>query len=239
MANSISHDLRHYLSAMYANAEFLGYSQTTEEERSELLCEVRLAVQGMTEMIDSLLIFGRTGQSFHPSHESLPALIERTLALIRTHPDTSGIRFVVGVMPQVDAYVDARNVERAIYNLVLNASQASKRGSHQPTVSISLVDTMLQIHIRVTDNGLGVPESIRSSLFEPFVSSGKESGIGLGLTVARRVAEDHGGYVALEQSEPGSTTFILCLAKSSNAAEVHEKSSSADGVHNRRDSMLS
>jgi len=239
MANSISHDLRHYLSAMYANAEFLGYSQTTEAERSELLCEVRLAVQGMTEMIDSLLIFGRTGQSFHPSHESLPALIDRTLALIRTHPDANGVRFAVGAMAQVEAHVDARNVERAIYNLLLNASQSSKRGSDHPSVSISLADSALQIHIRVTDNGLGVPEAIRSSLFEPFVSAGKESGIGLGLTVARRVAEDHGGYVVLEQSEPGATTFVLCLGKSSGAVVVHQKPSSVDGIQGRHNSLFS
>jgi signal transduction histidine kinase len=213
MASSISHDLRHYLSAMYANAEFLGYSQTTEEERAELLYEVKSAVQGMTEMIDSLLIFGRTGQSFHPSHEPLPALIERTLALVRTHPDARGVQFEVCPIPQVDAYIDARNVERAIYNLLLNASQASKRGSCTPTVSIVLTDRVDQIQVRVTDNGAGVPESIRNSLFEPFVSVGKESGIGLGLTVARRVAEDHGGQVMLEESEPGRTTFVLCLKK--------------------------
>jgi signal transduction histidine kinase len=183
MASAISHDLRHYLSAMYANAEFLGYSQTTEEERTELLYEVRLAVQGMTEMIDSLLIFGRTGQSFHPSHESLPSLIERTLALVRTHPDANGVRIVVGRMPQIESYIDPRNVERAIYNLLVNACQAAKRGSQNPVVTIELTEAIDQIQIWITDNGLGVPESIRGSLFEPFVSMGKESGIGLGLTV--------------------------------------------------------
>jgi len=222
MANSISHDLRHYLSAMYANAEFLGYSQTTEEERAELMYEVRLAVQGMTEMIDSLLIFGRTGQSFHPSHESLPVLIERSLALVRTHPDGNGVRFTIHPMPQIEANIDARNVERAIYNLFINASQAAKRGAQLPEVNVVLIDALDYIQIRVTDNGPGVSELIRSSLFEPFVSMGKESGIGLGLTVARRVAEDHGGRVILEQSEPGQTTFVLCLGKSLHIDGVHK-----------------
>lgn len=221
MANSISHDLRHYLSAMYANAEFLGYSQTTEEERAELMYEVRLAVQGMTEMIDSLLIFGRTGQSSHPSYESLAALVDRSLALVRTHPDANGVRFSLNQMPPIEAYIDARNVERAIYNLLINASQASKRGTEPPRVNIALIHALDQVQIQVTDNGPGVPESIRTSLFEPFVSMGKESGIGLGLTVARRVAEDHGGHVALEQSEPGKTTFTLCLKISSNTAAHH------------------
>jgi signal transduction histidine kinase len=230
MASAISHDLRHYLSAMYANAEFLGYSQTTEEERTELLYEVRLAVQGMTEMIDSLLIFGRTGQSFHPSHESLPSLIERTLALVRTHPDANGVRIVVGRMPQIESYIDPRNVERAIYNLLVNACQAAKRGSQNPVVTIELTEAIDQIQIWITDNGLGVPESIRGSLFEPFVSMGKESGIGLGLTVARRVAEDHGGYVSLESSDPGKTTFILCLGRRQSSSQDPHKQSPASGL---------
>jgi signal transduction histidine kinase len=231
MANSISHDLRHYLSAMYANAEFIGYSQTTEEERAELLYEVRLAVQGMTEMIDSLLIFGRTGQSFHPSHESLSALIERTLALVRTHPDVNGVRFDAGIVLQIDAYVDARNVERAVYNLLVNAGQAAKRGSHLPAVTIDLTEAIDQIVIKVTDNGTGVPESIRGSLFDPFVSMGKEGGIGLGLTVARRVAEDHGGVVSLEHSEPGKTTFVLYLGKKQSTTIEPHKPSVTEGLH--------
>lgn len=230
MANSISHDLRHYLSAMYANAEFLGYSQTTEEERTELLAEVRSAVQGMTEMIDSLLIFGRTGRSFHPVYESLSFLIERTLALVRTHPDASSVRFISHPMLQLEAYVDARNVERAIYNLLLNASQASKRGLDLPIVNIALTETIDQIQVRVTDNGPGVPNSIRNSLFEPFVSEGKESGIGLGLTVARRVAEDHGGWVVLEESQPGKTTFMLCLGKSVFSTSTSHKPSPSGGL---------
>ncbi len=62
MASSISHDLRHYLSAVYANAEFLGSWSIGPEERAELLAEVKMGVHGMTDLIESLLIFGRTGQ---------------------------------------------------------------------------------------------------------------------------------------------------------------------------------
>ena len=214
MANSISHDLRHYLSAVYANAEFLGYSQVSEEERAELLGEVRSAVQGMTEMLDSLLIFGRTGRSFHPAYESLPQLIERTLALVKTHPDTASTHFRLELMPRLEAYIDARNVERAVYNLLLNASQASRKSAYVPEVALTLSETVDQVQIRVIDNGPGVSETMRKTLFEPFSSEGKESGTGLGLTVAQRVAQDHGGQVVLERSRPGETVFALCMAKS-------------------------
>jgi nitrogen fixation/metabolism regulation signal transduction histidine kinase len=133
-------------------------------------------------------------------------------------------------MLQLEAYVDARNVERAIYNLLLNASQASKRGLELPVVNVTLTETSDQIQVRVTDNGTGVPNSIRNSLFEPFVSEGKESGIGLGLTVARRVAEDHGGQVILEESQSGKTTFVLCMGKSVPLISTPYKSSSAGSL---------
>jgi nitrogen-specific signal transduction histidine kinase len=51
-------------------------------------------------------------------------------------------------------------------------------------------------------------------LFEPFVSEGKLGGVGLGLTLADRIAHEHGGSVTLETSEPGNTVFCLSLAKS-------------------------
>jgi nitrogen-specific signal transduction histidine kinase len=81
-------------------------------------------------------------------------------------------------------------------------------------VKVSLVDTVEWIMFQVVDSGPGVSEQIRVTLFEPFVSEGKLGGVGLGLTLADRIARDHGGGVTLETSEPGNTVFSLSLAKS-------------------------
>jgi len=67
MASSVSHDLRHYLAAVYANAEFLASPVLPASERAELFDEIRLAVNGTTDMLDSLLIFGRTGAALQQS----------------------------------------------------------------------------------------------------------------------------------------------------------------------------
>jgi nitrogen-specific signal transduction histidine kinase len=69
------------------------------------------------------------------------------------------------------------------------------------------------IIVSVTDNGAGVPESIRNSLFEPFVSEGKQKGTGLGLTLAHCVAAEHGGEVVLLSSRPGETIFQMKVAR--------------------------
>lgn len=213
MASSISHDLRHYLSAVYANAEFLGYEAVSPAERAELLAEVRLGVDGMTELIDSLLLFSRTGQALQPTYESLPFLVDRALQMVRAHPDAKDVSFVVEAMPQVEVWMDALKIERAIYNLLLNGYQAAKLSAGPASVHILLEETEEWIRVYITDNGPGVPDSIRVTLFQPFVSEGKQGGAGLGLTLANKIAEEHGGRVTLEESRPGRTVFSLSLAK--------------------------
>jgi signal transduction histidine kinase len=215
MASSISHDLRHYLSAVYANAEFLGYESIGPEERLELLAEVRQGVRGMTDLIESLLLFSRTGESLQLSYESLPFLAERAITLMRAHPDAQNVHLVLEPMAQVEGWLDARKIERALYNLLLNACQAARQGSDAPEIRIALDEEEERLSFSIVDNGPGVPAAIRESLFQPFVSVGKASGIGLGLTLAQKIAQEHGGSVVLTESRPGRTVFQFSVAKSS------------------------
>ena len=67
--------------------------------------------------------------------------------------------------------------------------------------------------VNVIDNGGGVPLTIRESLFEPFVSEGKQKGTGLGLTLAHCIAVEHGGGVFLLRSRPGETIFQMRVAR--------------------------
>jgi signal transduction histidine kinase len=211
MASSISHDLRHYLSAIYANAEFLSNPATPSAERDELMLDVQLAVQGMTDVLESLLVFSRTGKSLHPTYESFGGLIERAVGMVRVHPEAHGVAIQVENLPPSEGRMDARMIERAVFNLLINAAQAARTGPPPPLVKVRLTETPHLIELRITDSGPGVPAAIRDTLFEPFVSDGKRRGIGLGLTIANRIAQEHSGRVYLENSHPGHTTFVLSL----------------------------
>ncbi len=220
MANSISHDLRHYLSAMYANAEFMSSDSLRPEEREELFTEVRAAVQGMTDLLDSLLLFTQTGRALQPTQESIAGVVQRAVSLARSHPAARDVRIVVGDLAPVEAWIDAKKLGRAVYNLLLNACQAAHRGKDQPLVTVHLEEDERSIRIEVADNGPGVAESIRQTMFLPFVSEGKESGVGLGLTLAQQIAQEHGGSIELK----GYSVFIITLPKAalnalSSAAE--------------------
>jgi len=213
MASSVSHDLRHHLSAIYANAEFMSHPQADEEERNELLMEVKDGVQGMTNLIESLLLFSQTGQVLQMRHDSITQLVERTVYSVHQHPECREVQILTADLPVVEAWVDGTKLGRALYNLVLNACQAARNGSYPPVVTISLAEDEEKIRIGIADNGRGVPAAIRQTLFQPFVSAGKENGVGLGLTLAQHIAQEHGGEVKLEQSSAGHTSFCVILYK--------------------------
>jgi signal transduction histidine kinase len=215
MASSVSHDLRHYLAAIYANSEFLASHLLSDAERAEIFSDVRAAVHGTTDMIESLLIFSRTGASVRRSPELMMTLLERATAIVRAHPDAERVSLVThfGDPAQTAIIADGKQIERALCNLLLNACQAIRAPGREPKVAMTLKIAEEQVIVSVIDNGQGVPESIRNSLFEPFVSEGKQKGTGLGLTLAHCIAAEHGGEVILLSSCPGETIFQMKLLR--------------------------
>jgi signal transduction histidine kinase len=234
MASSVSHDLRHYLAAVYANAEFLASARLSESERVDVLADIRSAVFGTTELLESMLTFGRTGSAVRRAPEMMATLLERAVDLVRKHPDAANVALVAryGFPGTTLAVVDAQQIERAIYNILLNACQ-----SRSPSPAVIHVTATLEVQedhivLEVTDDGAGVPDDIRSSLFEPFVSQGKQKGSGLGLTLAHCIAAEHGGYLVLVSSRPGETIFRMSIARGLAAEESVFPESSTPEVAN-------
>lgn len=215
MASSVSHDLRHYLAAIFANSEFLASDRISVKERAEIFGDIRTAVNGTTDMIESLLIFSRTGASIRRQPELMATLLERATALVRAHPDADGVMLTTeyGDPTETAVVVDGKQIERAISNLLLNACQSVRPMGASARVEVALKTQGRQIIVNVIDNGPGVPEKIRKSLFDPFVSEGKQKGTGLGLTLAHCIAAEHGGEVILLSSRPGETIFQMKVAR--------------------------
>ena len=113
-------------------------------------------------------------------------------------------------------WFDTRKLERALYNLLLNACEAVATDSGQ--IEVNMRATPGGVEIRVADNGRGIPEPIRDRLFKPFVSYGKENGTGLGLTVVQKIIQDHGGDVSVEKTSVEGTIFKLVLPLTSSVS---------------------
>jgi len=215
MASSISHDLRHSLAAIVANAEFLLESRLSSGQREELYQEVRIAVNQMTELLDSLLEFSRTRESLRLTHGNVKESVDRVVQTVRTHPRYHPVWITVRQEGNCTGWFDSKKLERALYNLLLNACEATS--GENGRISVELTQVTGGVQVRVTDNGRGIPESIRGKLFEPFVSSGKENGTGLGLTVVQKIVQDHGGDIVVENTSDAGTVFRLTLPLSSSS----------------------
>jgi signal transduction histidine kinase len=108
-----------------------------------------------------------------------------------------------------EGWFDAKKLERAFQNLLLNACEATPRETGRIEVRLRRSDE--QVNIFVEDNGSGIAEAVRDKLFEPFVSYGKENGTGMGLTVVQKIVQDHGGDVTIEHTSSAGTIFKVTL----------------------------
>jgi len=209
MASSISHDLRHSLAAIVANSEFLVDSHLTPTQREELYQEVRTGVNLMTDLIDSLLEFARTRESLTPSYGNVMETIQRAVQAVRLHPRHHSRTIDVACGATLSGWFDQRKLERALYNLLLNACEAAPPVGGK--VEVTAGEASGAITVAVADNGPGIPESIREKLFHPFVSYGKQNGTGLGLAVVQKIVQDHGGEIFVERTAEAKTVFRIVL----------------------------
>lgn len=205
MASSISHDLRHSLAAVMANAEFLCESNLTPGQREDLYAEIRIAVNQMTDLIESLLEFSRTRESLRPSYGDVRSAMDRAVQGVKAHPEFQRIRIRISGEGSTEGWFDFKKLERVFLNLLLNACEVVQAESGK--IDIGLRRKGESLEIRIEDNGPGIADAVRDRLFEPFVSHGKENGTGMGLTVVQKILQDHGGEVAVEQTSPSGTTF--------------------------------
>jgi signal transduction histidine kinase len=219
MASSISHDLRHPLTAVVANAEFLCERNLDGSQRQELYQEIRTAVDQMTDLVDSLLEFSRAREHLHPVYGRMDETIERAVHAVRARPEFHRVKITLSCEGRPEGWFDPKKMERVFHNLLLNACEAVPPESGE--VEVSIREAKEGLEIRVADNGPGVPEPVREKLFQPFVSYGKENGTGLGLTVVHKIFQDHGGDVTLESTAAGRTVFKLLLPHSGLSEGIH------------------
>lgn len=207
MANSISHDLRRPLTAILAYAEFLAERNLTDAQRHDYFQEIRIAVNHMIDEVNGLLGFSREGQALQPIEGSLDEVVDRAVKTVKALPEFAQLTISVSMGRDCVTWFDPGKVERVLLNLLFNAAEAV--GDRDGRIDVRGERRRNRVELRVSDNGPGIPEAIASTLFEPFVSHGKQKGTGLGLTVVHNVMQLHGGDASVEHTGADGTTVLL------------------------------
>jgi len=224
-ASSISHDLRHYLAAVVANAEFLYEADELKLDKNEIYQEIKTASTQMTDLIDSLRELAHQRTAISPEVTDLEEILHRAIEAVKARPEFRSRAILLIAENELEGIFDPRKLERAFFNLVLNACEATPSAEDRVTVEVrSNKDTF---EVRVIDEGSGVPENIRDRVFDPFVSSGKPNGTGLGLAIVSKIVSDHGGTVVVERTSRTGTVMLVKLPRAANAVTEHSDSTLA------------
>ena len=211
---AVSHDLRTPLATILGNAITLEHGdelKLSDEDRRELLSTLAGKARRLTELITDLLDMDRLSRgTIEP--RSTPHEIGGLVArLVRDTDTLVGRRVEMDIRPVV-AVVDRSMVERIVENLLMNAAK------HTPvdaTVWVRVRPSGTGAELVVEDDGPGIPEPIRDSLFRPFErgpsSSPHAPGVGLGLSLVARFAELQGGRAWVEERQGGGASFHVVL----------------------------
>jgi signal transduction histidine kinase len=210
-ASSISHDLRHSLAAVVANAEFLYEADKLKLDRDEIFEEIKIASEQMTELLDSLRELSREHRTLSLVTTSLESVVRHAVDAILARPEFHNRLISIQTSADTSGLFDPKKIERALFNLLLNACEAT---SDRGTIDIEIKCSEHSFEVRVADDGIGIPAGIRNTLFDPFISSGKSNGTGLGLAIVSKIIHDHYGSVNVERTGETGTTFLLKFPRS-------------------------
>ncbi len=211
LSAEIAHEIRNPLTViklLYGSLN-LDYPEGDMRRRdAEIIAEKLDQLEGI---VTRVLSFGRNSEGLHASWD-LHRVVDDTLHLVRLKLRQSGV-ILTYTHPGRSLHVDAAKgqLQQAVLNIVMNALEAMPSGGHL-NVSLSVEKNGEDDRgvIRVTDTGTGIPEAIRSRIFDSFLT-GKATGTGLGLNISKRIFKSHGGDIEVEESSPTGTTVKLWL----------------------------
>ena len=210
-----SHELRTPVSVTRTAAQvMLGREQRSEQEYRESLAIVAEQAARLTRMVDDMFLLARAEAQGRPLEATpiyLDELVGECTRAVRVLADARGVEVRTNGAREVGIVGDENLLRQLVINLLENAVSHTPPGGK---VSVELETHNGDVAIAVTDSGPGVPHEDRDRIFERFVRlarSGAHTGAGLGLPIARWIAEQHGGRLTLESSAPDGARFVVSL----------------------------
>ena len=217
--SKINHDLRNMLAAAQLMSDRLVDTRDAKIRRfaPRLIATLDRAI----EFCQATLAYGRAAEATPVLRDVAVRQLVAEQAEMLGLPDNRQVQFVNEVPAELIAACDPDQMARVLLNLMRNSVQALTQAGAENgaapmlVVKAQSVDGML--HLRVADNGPGVPERARANLFQAFRGSVSPGGTGLGLAIAAELVRLHGGTIALEPSEVGAVFKVTLPARRQSA----------------------
>jgi signal transduction histidine kinase len=210
-AGTIVHDFKNPLTIIGLAAELACNDDTTPPMRHKAQNRIARQVERMTNMLQELIEFTKpSGQQPKLTAVNFPRYMNPLADEIRQEIAERGVKLeVTNPPPDVEVRIDPQRISRLFYNLLNNAVDEMSDGGK---IFLRFVVDQGELRTEVEDTGRGIAPEMAKSLFRPFATHGKAHGTGLGLTICRKIVEDHRGRIWAKGSEPGKgATFCFTL----------------------------
>ncbi len=213
-ATTIVHDFKAPLAVIGLATDLACSPGSRLSQRRELRTMVSRQTERMKTMLQELIDYTRSDDQQPKLRRLKFASYLNSFAQEATDELAHrGVKLVLETPPpSVPVRIEPQRLSRLLHNLLGNAADEMKDGGQ---ITLRFKKVAGELHVEVQDTGQGIPPEIADSLFKPFATFGKPHGTGLGLTICRRIAEDHGGRIwATSVPGQGATfSFTLPLAR--------------------------
>ena len=207
IALGFAHEIRNPLVVIKTSAEVVLASLAVKSREVRLLGFVVEEVARINNLISEFLAFAKPSP-LKLEYFPLSPLIQEIAELSSAEMDKRGIRYSFSNEAEDDRVLGERSqIRQVLLNLGLNAMDAMPQGG---TLSVRLYAEGGQIRIELKDTGCGIPPNLLSTIHMPFIST-KKNGLGLGLSKAYAIIEEHGGSISCSSTVGEGTVFTVCL----------------------------
>jgi signal transduction histidine kinase len=208
LAAAIAHEVRNPLAVIRSAAQTIAEAESSSTGDARLSCQFMIQeTDRLGNVVNSLLAFARPVRAA-AQPVAVAELFDRALLLARGELQSRQVRLERWESSEsVLTLADPNLMAQVLAALLTNAAQAAPIGGK---IRIECHQQDLMVKLAVEDSGPGVPPEVRNRIFEPFFTT-RASGIGLGLAIARQIAEAHGGSIKLGESATGGARFSVRL----------------------------
>jgi len=214
-ARSIIHDLKNPLNVIGLTAEIAGMEKSTLEMRRQAATNIRRQVDRISEMIGEILDFTQSStQTAVLGAVNYGDYVRQLTDELKVETALKSVALSVeGPLPDTPMLLDPKRLRRVFYNLMHNATDAMPGGGR---IMLRVLSKPGEIVTEIEDTGPGIAPEIADRMFQAFASHGKAHGTGLGLTICKRIVEDHRGWISAANRPGGGALFSfgLPIAKS-------------------------
>ncbi|MEW6026086.1 MAG: ATP-binding protein [Planctomycetota bacterium] len=226
MSLGIAHEIRNPLASVRGGVQEISNQLKSHlsEDQTTLIKTIIKESERLNNLVNNFIDFTRDRKPSLQAADIAEVINEVLLMIRQATPNSAGIKTDFQA-DKLICSIDAGQIKQVVYNIIINALESS--ANEKCDISVKIVKSANQllissregVMIEITDCGKGIPLHQINKIFDPFFTT-KSDGIGLGLSIAKRIIENHGGNITVESKLDKGTTFSIWLPQDQNTGKI-------------------